>query len=62
VDEAVFDDGEAELLVELVQRLHLVLRDCSIARQFQVSCRGKARQNCIASQNRSVRWGMRGDW
>jgi hypothetical protein len=28
VDEAVFDDGEAELLVELVQRLHLVHGDC----------------------------------
>jgi hypothetical protein len=31
VDEAVFDDGEAELLVELVQRLHLVHRDCNAA-------------------------------
>jgi hypothetical protein len=29
VDEPVFDDGEAELLVELVQRLHLVHRDCT---------------------------------
>jgi hypothetical protein len=34
VDEAVSVDGEAELLVELEQRLHLVHRDCTLRFQF----------------------------
>ena len=29
MDETVLEDGEAELLVELVHRLHLVHRDCT---------------------------------
>jgi hypothetical protein len=40
VDEAVSDDGEAELLVELVQRLHLVHRNChtTTSATFLFSC------------------------
>jgi hypothetical protein len=45
VDEAVSEDGVADLLVELVQRLHLVRRDCTLL--SEVSSRRKARQNLL---------------
>jgi hypothetical protein len=35
VDEAILDGGEAERLVELVQRLHLVHRDCKSSARIQ---------------------------
>jgi hypothetical protein len=47
VDEPVFDDGEAQLLVQLVQRLHLVHRDCHTS--------NRSRRGQSASRNRRRR-------
>jgi hypothetical protein len=56
VDEAVFDDGEAELLVELVQRLHLVHRNChtTMHLMIQFRCRGKATQICTVLEKHEL--------
>jgi hypothetical protein len=49
MDEAVSEDGVADLLVDLVQRLHLVRRDCTLLSEFS-SRRRKARQNLYCTK------------